>query len=194
MTKIAIVGNIAAGKSCVEDLLKQKGFEVYDTDRFTHQILQTSNEIKTAFKNYDILDSYGNICRKKLGNLVFENPKLKTELENIIHPQIKQIIQNINSNNKIVFISVPLLFEAKMESLFDYILFISTDEHIRLQRLMNRNQLTEEEALIRIRAQKDENEKISKSDFVIYNNFSKEDLSIEVEKIIEKIKIKTKNI
>ncbi len=192
MTKIAIVGNIAAGKSCVEEVLKQKGFEVYDTDKFSHEILQTSSDIKNLFKNYDILNSSGNVCRKKLGNLVFENPKLKTQLENIIHPQIKQIIENIKSNN-IVFISVPLLFEAGMEDLFDCILFISADEHIRLQRLMNRNKLTKKEALLRIRAQQDENEKIRKSDFVIYNNFSKEDLSIEVEKIIEKIKIKTKN-
>ncbi len=186
MTKIAIVGNIAAGKSCVEDLLRQKGFEVYDTDRFAHQILQTSNEIKTAFKNYDIFDSSENICRKKLGKLVFENPNLKTKLEEIIHPQIKEMIKNINSNN-IVFISVPLLFEAKMENLFDYILFISADEQIRLQRLMKRNQLTKEEALLRIEAQQTEQEKISKSDFVIYNNFSKEKLNKQLEIILNQL-------
>lgn len=186
MTKIAIVGNIAAGKSCVEEVLKQKGFDVYDTDKFSHEILQTSNDIKNVFKNYDILDSSGNVCRKKLGNLVFENPKLKTKLENIIHPKIKQIIENIKSNN-IVFISVPLLFEAGMEDLFDYILFVSAEENVRLQRLMNRNKLNEKEALVRIRAQKDENEKICKSDYIIYNNGSKELLIQEIENFLKKI-------
>ena len=94
MVKIAITGNIAAGKSEVEKILSDKGYEVYDTDKFTHQILESSIEVKETFKNYDVFEN-GAVSRKKLGALVFQNPELKQKLEKIIHPKIKKIIEKI---------------------------------------------------------------------------------------------------
>ena len=95
MVKIAITGNIAAGKSEVEKIIATKGYVVYDTDKFTHQILASSQEIKYTFKDYDVFEN-GKISRKKLGALVFANKKLKEKLENIIHPVIKEMIINIS--------------------------------------------------------------------------------------------------
>ena len=185
MVKIAITGNIAAGKSEVEKIIATKGYVVYDTDKFTHQILASSQEIKYTFKDYDVFEN-GKISRKKLGALVFANKKLKEKLENIIHPVIKEMIINISSE-KLVFVSVPLLYEANMADLFDYVIFVSANENIRLKRLMGRNSLTKEEAMLRINAQAAEASKIKKSDFIIQNNGNFEELENNINHVLTRI-------
>ncbi len=173
MTKIAIVGNIASGKSTVEKILKDKGFTVYDTDKIAHEILENNKHLFP----HAIVE--GKIDRKKLANIVFNNKEQLKFLESVIHPKVKEFIENIN-DTEIVFVSVPQLFEAGMEDLFDKIIFVSAPTGIRLERLMKRNNLTKEEALIRINAQMSENEKISKSDFVIVNDKTEEELKLQI--------------
>ena len=109
MLKIAITGNIAAGKTQVEKILI-KQFKVFDTDKIAHEKL---NDLK-EFYGFDVFTN-GVIDRKKLGELVFNNPELKIKLENIIHPLIKKEVLKIfeeNRNEDVIFVSVPLLFET----------------------------------------------------------------------------------
>lgn len=171
MTRIAIVGNIASGKSAVEEILKSKGFSVYDSDKIAHKILENNQKVKEIFGTTD---------RKVIGKIVFNNPEKRKQLEDIVHPIVKEEILKIEEG----FISVPLLFEVGFESLFDKIIFVSAPESLRLERLMKRNNLTEEEAMLRIKSQLPENEKIMKSDFVIKNTGSLENLVSEIEKVL----------
>ena len=190
MIKVAIVGNIASGKSQVEKILLNLGYKVADTDKINHDILNNDinaiNEIKNAFSNDDITDGE-KISREKLGKIIFSNKEKKEKLESILHKRIYNEVEeffNNNQNEKLVFVSIPLLFETKQEKTFDKIIFISADKEIRLKRLIERNNYSEEYALTRINSQMDEEEKIKKSDYVIKNDSSIEELEKDIKLVL----------
>ena len=190
MLKIGLTGNIASGKSTVEDFIKSSGFQVFDTDKIAHSILEKSEEVKTEFKNYDIL-SEQKIDRKKLAKIVFSNKELMQKLEKIIHPKVRAEIISIFKRfqtEKAIFITVPQLFEAGFEDLFDKIILVTAPRELRLKRLMKRNNLTKQEAELRLKAQIDEEIKIPKSDFIIENNSNQENLSTQIKEILSQIK------
>lgn len=186
MIKIGISGNIASGKTQAENYIKQF-YPVIDSDEIAHEILNQKSEIiKKEFENFDILEN-NIISRRKLGNLVFNNKELRTKLENIIHPEITKETEKFfeeNKNQKMAFVSIPLVYETKMEYLFDKIIFIYANDEIRLKRLMKRNNLTKDEALLRINSQMPQDDKIKKADFVIKNETDLNSLYSQLNEII----------
>lgn len=172
MIKIALTGNIASGKSAVQNILEKKGLKVLDTDIIGHELLDTMPEIAETFKDYDVFED-DRISREKLGRLVFSNPEQKKKLEEIIHPAIrKEIIKffNKNKSDSLVFVGIPLLFECHMSDMFDKALLIYTDDDVRLQRLLLRNGYSPEYAKQRMLSQMSQDEKLNMCDYVIYNN------------------------
>ena len=191
MIKYAIVGNIASGKSEMERVLDKHGLVVLDSDLMAHDILMDKPDVAKAFTDYDVFE-YGRLSREKLGKLVFNDNILKQKLEEIVHPLIKEEIEtsfNVYSDEDAVFISVPLLFEVGWEGLFDKIVFIKSDDNIRLERLINRNGYSKEYAQQRINSQIPQNEKINKADYVIENNSTKDEFIKKVENFIESISV-----
>lgn len=186
MIRIALVGNIASGKSTVQNFLISRGYPVLDTDDTAHKLLEDSLDVKNVFKDYDVFEN-GAISRVKLGQLIFSNKEMKTRLENILHPLIRKEIENffnLNQDKTSVFVAIPLLFEASMEDLFDKVLFVYTDDEIRLERLMKRNNYTREYAQIRMNSQISQDEKINKADYVIYNNSTIDELESQLIKLL----------
>ncbi len=179
MIKVGLTGNIASGKSCVENFLVQMSYKVYDADSASHKILEESLIIKQIF---------GTNKREELAKTVFSDKNKLKKLEDIIHPLIRQEIISFfdkNCHEKIVFASVPLLFEAGFEDLFDKIIFVFAPDEIRLNRLMERNSYTKDYALLRMNSQMPQEEKLKRSDFVINNDKSLDELKNAVRECLE---------
>lgn len=178
MIKIAITGPIASGKSLVEEILRNKGAITLDTDRVAHEILEN---------NTRVMEIFGTTDRKKLGEIVFSDKQKLKQLENIIHPGVKRAVQEFfehNQDKKLVAVSVPLLYEAGMENMFDFIITVTANEDIRLQRLINTRHLTKDEAIKRVKAR----DLKLKGDFIIENNLNIENLQKKVHNILGQIK------
>ena len=190
---IGITGSIACGKSLVSNYLQEKGYTIIDADKIGHMALE-NDEVKKQLVNKfgkSILKD-NEVNRVNLGKLVFENNENLKELNNIIHPQIRKNISEqlqVHKNEKLVFVDVPLLFEAKFDDLVEKIIVISLDEKIQLERLMNRNSLSKEEALQRIKSQIPVREKEKLGDYVVDNSFTQENTYNQVDRILEKLKL-----
>lgn len=193
MLKVGITGNIAAGKSTVEEFLKEKGYKVLDADDLAHDLLREKSvkaKIIEAFDGYDIIEN-GELSRPKLGNIIFTSQKDRQLLESILHPLIKDEIRQFFSASEkredIVFVSVPMLFEAKFEDVFDKIVLVYADDDIRMQRLIDRNDLNEEMAQNRLDIQMSQDKKKPLSAFILFNNESLDDLIVQVDDLVEKL-------
>lgn len=187
MIRIAITGNIASGKSTVQKFLENKGYKVLDTDEVSHELLTVKNsELFEAFRDYDVFEN-GEFSRFKVGQLIFSDETARKKIASIMHPQVVQEIEKFfaaNSNEEFLFVGIPLLFESNMQNLFDKIIFVYTNDDIRLERLLRRNNYTVEHAKARIASQMPQEEKLKKSDFVINNNGSIEELTQAVFKLL----------
>lgn len=171
MLKVGITGSIGTGKSLVSNYFKEKGHKVISADEINHILLKEQEVIKKINlllfnENNDILD------KKKVANLIFSNINMKNKLEAFIHPLIyDKILQQIKeSNEKIIFIEVPLLFETNFTDLTNYNIVVYADLETQIKRIVKRDKITKEEALKRINSQMPLKEKLKKADYVINNN------------------------
>ena len=192
MKKIAICGNIASGKTTVQKFLEGKGYKVLDTDEVSHELLTIKNkELFEAFKHLDVFDDNGEFSRYKVGQLIFSNEKYRKKIAEIMHPQIAQEIEKFFDENKseeLLFVGIPLLFEANMQGMFDKILFVYADDDIRLKRLLARNNYTLTHAKARMNSQMTQEKKIQMSDYIINNNGDLEELHKNLFKLLEQIR------
>lgn len=191
MLKVAISGNIASGKSTVQNILSSIGYKVIDTDIIAENLRKDFRaEIVNVFSGFDILSENGEISRRKLGNVIFNDKNLKEKLEKFMHPKIRNEVFKFfdaHKDEKFVFVGIPLLFETGMDKDYDKIIFVHTDDEIRLERLIKRNGYTLEYAKKRIESQMPQNEKELKSDYVINNNGSVEELRSQILEILSKL-------
>lgn len=193
MIKIALTGNIAAGKSVVEKFLRDLNYPVIDTDKVVHDLFVNSEELniqlREAFGRYDICTN-DLIDRKKLAKVVFSNAKLLKRLEEITHPYIIDEVLKFfeqHENENFTFVAVPLLYEVNWGYLFDKVILVVADDEIRMHRLMFRRNLSQEDALKRMNAQIPQEEKIKFADYVIYNNTNYVDLSRQINDVLCKL-------
>lgn len=183
MLKIALTGNIASGKSLVQKIYENGGYSVLDLDEAVNYIYLNNENFKNG-----LISLFNTDKKSEIAKIVFEDKKNLCALEKLIAPEIERALQDYfikNQDKKLVIVAAPMLFEYRFEKYFDKIIFVSSNPALRLERLIKRNDYTKEYALLRINSQNDEEEKIKKSDFVVYNNGTLEDLEKAAREALE---------
>jgi len=172
--KIGLTGGIASGKSTVANLFADLGVEILDADEIAHSITSKQgsayNKIVKHFGE-DVIGSDKELDRKKLRTMIFNNSKLKRDLEQIIHPEVHAIInQKINASQEpYQIIVIPLLIETGYQDFMDRILIIDCSLETQLARLMARDRETLENAKKIIANQIERNERLKFTDDIIKN-------------------------
>lgn len=187
---IGITGSIACGKSFVSKTLNDMGYPVIDTDLISHNLTADNTKVNDDLASYfPEAVSNGFLNRKKLGQIIFNDAKRRSKLNEILHPLIfKETKEAIYKNDGIIFVDVPLMFEAHFDVLCDKIICVYTEKSSQLDRLMKRDNISASEALKKIESQMPIEEKIKRSDFILKSEEDFTDTKKNIMDILAKIK------
>ena len=184
--KVGIYGKISSGKSTVLDLFSEANYKTISCDDIVKDLYTRKNVIMKVNKLFNIP---GSDINKDLLRELVQNLDNKRKLERLIHPLVINEVESfLKEKGDILVAEVPLLYEAKMESMFDAVIAVDVNDDIQYKRLVKRNKKTANDLakLNRMNARFDENKK--KADFVVYNNSDLNELNKEVNSIINKLK------
>jgi len=192
MKVMGLTGGIATGKSTVSQLLIDRGYEVIDADAVVHELQAAGSPIlaKIAAEFGDsVLLGCGSLDRRALGQIIFNDTGARHKLEALMHPAVRAEFERRidQSTSDVLFLDVPLLFEAGFDVLTTVNLVISASQENQLQRLMERDGMTESQAQARIRSQMPMSEKVARGDVVIENDGDLDELEENVEQFLRGI-------
>ena len=188
---IGLTGGIATGKTTVSNYLRDRyGFPILDADLYAKEAVSIDSPIfQKIVQRYgsDIRLENRELNRTKLGDIIFNNTDEKVWLEAQIHPYVRKRFQEgIDSlNNQIIVLSIPLLIEANLTHLVSEIWVVSCDYEQQIERLQQRNHLTEQQAIARIKNQLPLAEKIARADVVLDNSDGLDFLHQQIDQIFK---------
>ena len=186
--KVGLTGGIGAGKSTVADLFSKRGAVVIRSDELARQVIEPQTpgfkQVTSRFGN-EIVNDKGSIDRAKLAQVVFNDDVALKDLENIVHPLVRERTSKLMSeqtSETIIVNEIPLLLEKKMESLFEFLVIVISNEKNRLERLSQKG-VSEDQAKARMAKQVNDQERKAAADFLIVNDGNLDQLEADVEKI-----------
>jgi dephospho-CoA kinase len=186
---IGITGGIGSGKSTVGRMLADRGMVVIDSDEIARELVEPGSEaLEQIIWEFgeDILTIEGRLDRVKMASLIFNNESKRAVLERILHPRICVEYRRLalESGKDIVFVMMPLLFEAGLENDVDQIWLCYAQWNIRLERAMKRDNASREAIIARMNAQIPDHEKIYRSDVVFDTSGPIEDVGKQVDEAL----------
>lgn len=193
MLKIGITGGIGCGKSEVCRLLEQKGIPIIHADLVAREMMDNNEKIKSQIKKAfgdDVYLPNRKLDRKRVAEIIFNDKNAKQTINQIVHPGMIQYqkteLEKLERSRKYKFAGVEaaLIFEAGAEKQFDVIVVVAASEETAIQRLMERDGLSREQILKRIRSQIPLSEKIKRADIVVHNDGSLDELNHEVNRLL----------
>lgn len=178
---IGLTGNIATGKSVVRRMLEHLGAYTIDADSLTHRAYAKGapgyQPVIDKFGKW-LLNREGEIDRKKLGNLVFSDAEAMKQLEDIVHPLVRQATEMLikRASQQVVVIEAIKLLEGDLRKTCDSIWVTNAPEVIQVERLMRKRGFTREQAQERVHAQSPQSAKVNMANIVVTNTGSYDDL------------------
>ncbi len=193
---IAITGGMGCGQSTVAKFFQKWGAKVINADLVARQVVnqdpEVRKELEKAFGKH-IFYRNGRLNRKLLARIVFQDESKTRRLNRIVHPRmVSRIIDEIEKAREagkypIIAIDAALIYELNLEHMFDYVVVVSSRMSHRIQRIKERDKLSEKEIIYRIQRQLPIEEKMKWGDFVIENNGTLEDLERKSRTVFRKL-------
>lgn len=171
--KIGITGSIGSGKTTVVKLFQELGVPVYLSDNKSKNFLSKNRVKKQIVELFGLhlVDINGEIDKGILADIVFNDKDKLNQLENILHPLVREDFENwcqLNSNSDYILYESAIIFEKNLK--FDKVITVSAPESLRIKRVMKRNNLTEQAVLNVMKNQMTDEKKVELADFVIIND------------------------
>ncbi len=180
--KVGITGGIGVGKTAMADVITREGYDVINADKIAKEVMNSDEEVKANLVEAFGDEVYvgGEINTAFLADVVFKDKDELAKLNGIVHPRtIDLIYEKIHESfveKDMVFVETAILYEARMEKVFDFIIAILADEELKVERVIERDDTSEENVKRIISSQLDDNTKKGRADFILYNNGSLEEL------------------
>lgn len=189
---IGITGSMGSGKSEISRYLRKK-HPVLDCDQVNADLLKKGNLGYQKLNDLRIveLDSNGQIIKESLASYMFSKAEHRKQVEAILHPLIFEQMHKwiYEQESSIVFVEMPILFEISAQDHFDSIWCVVADLDVALSRLQTYRNFTREQALARLVSQMNPEEKMAKSDIVLQNNGTVEQLHKQIEEALKEEKV-----
>lgn len=174
--KVALTGGIASGKSTVAEMLKKRGATIIDSDVLAREVVEPGTKglarIVERFGS-EVLLGDGGLDRPALGRIVFADDAARADLNAIVHPMVRERAEALGAEapeGALVAQVIPLLVEVGLVDGFERVVVVDVPEELQLDRLMERNGFTAEEARARIDAQASRAERLAVATHVIDNS------------------------
>lgn len=192
--RIAVTGNIGSGKTAFTKFLADEGYPVIPADDLSKDILMNDPEVRNEIVREFGAQSYqGNkINNKYLAEEVFSNKNKLKKINSILHPRVRTKIELLTEeyfrNSNVVFVEAALIFESKIDKIYDYIVLITADKEIRMKRSLKSKKLSEVEFTKRENNQLPEDIKKQKADFIFTNDGSLKELEEKAKLLVNLLK------
>jgi dephospho-CoA kinase len=186
---VGLTGGIGSGKSLAAQFFSQLGALVIDADQLARSVIERGSEgfDEVLLRFGDTVLKNGDIDRVALGQIVFENPEAKKDLEEIIHPRIRaefeEAVGSLNPGQIMVY-EIPLLVETNAADRFDFVITVESDAELRKQRLRARG-MFHSDIEKRMASQATEEQRRAIADCVLTNDGSEDELLRQVENVWE---------
>jgi dephospho-CoA kinase len=197
---LGLTGSIATGKSTVANMLRRRGAVLIDADQVARKVVEPGSlGLNKIIENFgsEMVTAEGRLDRAKLGELVFNDEEARERLNALLHPLIIEEMKQLTGQSlkkephSIVIWDVPLLIEENLTQFVEQVIVVYVPESIQLKRLMERNQLTETEAIKRMKSQLSIEDKKKVADYIIDNSGSLEDTERQVDQLWRYLTLKS---
>ena len=196
MLRVGLTGGIGTGKSTASNFFKEIGAFVFDADNEAKNLLSSNDvvqhELISEFGT-DIINSSGEIDKKKLARVAFQDVDHQRRLNSVVHPYIYDLIDNSydkvlsDGKHNVFIIDAAMIYESGYDIHLDYVIVITAQLKNRMERALARNTLTREEILKRMEFQWTEEEKVNMADFVIHNDGTEKELNNNIKSLMKKL-------
>ncbi len=180
--RVAITGNIGSGKSTFTKFILELEYSVIYADDISKEVLTSDSEVRSEIiKNFGAQSFQGKKVNKKyLADSVFSDKKNLKKINSILHPIVRKRIETLSEEyfktKNILFVEAALIFESKIEKMYDYVVLITAEKDLRMKRATKAKKLSEADFITRDSNQLNEETKKKKADFIFTNNGSKKEL------------------